>query len=173
MRIGIDIDDTVAQTYETIKKELLKQGYDLDTYDNIYHKNPLVEEIYTNRSDELSLVLPLKNNAKEIINKLKEQGNEIYFITARSRKFYQDAYNTTYTWLINNGIEFDKLIVEAGKKDAICEENNIDLFIDDSIDHVKSINDKNIRAIIYTSRYNIDAKDLERINDWNELLDII
>lgn len=173
MRIGIDIDDTVAKTYETMRIELLKQGYDLDTYDNIYHKHPLVEEIYGKRSDELSLVLPLKKNAKEIINTLKKQGNEIYFITARSKKFYQNAYNTTYNWLINNGIMFDKLIVEAAKKDAICEENNIDLFIDDSIEHVKSVNEKNIRGIIYTSRYNKDIKELERINDWNELLDVI
>ena len=58
-------------------------------------------------------------------------------------------------------------------KDDVCEEYNIDLFIDDSIDHVRSANKKNIRGILYTSKYNKNIKDLERIDDWNELLDIL
>lgn len=173
MRIGIDIDDTVAQTYEVLKKELLKQNYDLSCYPNMYRKDPLVKELYLKKGSEISSLLPLKRNARRVINKLKDEGNEIYFITARGKEFYSDAYETTYNWLIKKRIKFDKLIVGADDKAKTCVEYNINIFIDDAVKHVLKVKEQDIRGIVYTSRYNKDIKDLERITDWDELLDIL
>ncbi|MDD3187598.1 MAG: hypothetical protein PHD02_03955 [Bacilli bacterium] len=172
MRIGIDIDDTVAETYDFLKEEMLKRGIDLDSSKEFYFLSEDVKKFYLEKSDELSPFIPTKENAVRTINNLKHKGHNIYFITARGG-YYKNPYEITYNWLKDSGFEFDDLITGAGRKDTVCEELNIDLFIDDSIDHIKEVSNKGIRTIIFTAKYNEEFSESERINNWRDLEDIL
>lgn len=173
MKIGIDIDDTIAKSYEQISEFLKeKENYTIND-DDIYYHDPVVKEYYSRRSDEFSAILDTKDDAVEIINKLKEDGYEIYFITSRGEKYYKDAYGVTYKWLVDKGFNFDKLYTECLTKDSICEELGINYFIDDSIKHINSVRNKNINTYLFTSYFNIRFDEKSRVNSWKEIYELL
>lgn len=88
MNIGLDLDDTICSTKEMIEKyadiycdenkinqDILWQNTDY-RFDFL---NKYLEEIYSH--------VQIKNNAKQVINKLKSMNNKIYIITARTNNF--------------------------------------------------------------------------------------
>ena len=173
MKIGIDIDDTIAKSYEAMKVALLEESNYLISDDILYYHDPMALDYYSRNSDEMTLKLEVKEDAVEVINKLKDEGYEIYFITARNNKYYKDAYGSTYKWLIDKGFKFDKLIIDSKYKDIECEKLGITHFIDDSIDHVNSIISKNIKGYIFTSYYNRKFDLDNRVNNWKEVYELI
>jgi len=173
LKIGIDIDDTIAESYEAIKEALLEESNYLISDDILYYHDPIVLDYYSRKSDEMTLKLNVKEYAVEIINKLKDEGYEIYFITARNNHYYKDAYGITYRWLKEKGFKFDKLIIDSKYKDIECEKLGITHFIDDSIDHVNKIMSKNIKGYVFTSYYNIKFNIENRVSSWKEIYDLI
>jgi len=49
---------------------------------------------------------PVKEYAQKIIKQLKDDGNEIQIITARSKPRFEDPYKTTKEFLDNNNIVY-------------------------------------------------------------------
>lgn len=91
MKIGIDIDDVIVDTSLTLKKHFLE-------FEGSIKLIPYIVEIMRGEVPEvakefieknivkiLSLVT-LKENSVNIINKLIEEGNQIYIITSRGEK---------------------------------------------------------------------------------------
>ncbi len=169
MRIGIDIDDTIAYTYEQVRDALLKEKNYVISDKDIYYNDPEVIGYYYKNSEIASSVLKPKEYAAEIINKLKDEGYMIYFLTSRRK----DLYKITYKWLVDNGFKFDELYIECKKKDSVCEELKINYFIDDSLDHVNSVKNKNINSYLFTSNYNIKFDVDNRVNNWKEIYKLI
>ena len=128
MKIGIDIDDTICDTWNYALPLMCKyynKDYEKEIQCGYYETLDLTLNDYMsfaklNHSDYI-MEVPLIKSAKEIINKLKEEGNEIIFITARSENAYTNPYNITYEYLKKNNIKFDKLYVSAGTKKEICK----------------------------------------------------
>lgn len=189
MKIGIDIDDTTviladsmikyADLYdiEVLGKSgtngnlgLIKDRYYLEAlygwdrktkYDffDCYYKNVLEECV-------------LMPNAKEVINKLKNNGHEIFFITARLSNI--PGCNTekiTVKTLNDNNIPYDKIIFDARDKLKYCKEYGIEFFIEDSYETCKELKENNIEALLMTTKMNENIKDesIERVRDWNEV----
>lgn len=174
MRIGIDIDDTVSKTFEYLSLYIFdKLGYDISKEQDIYFKNDDIYNLLKNNSSELFLELDIKEDAVKVINDLKEKGHEIYFITARSNRFFKDPYDTTSKWLLEKGFKYNKLIVAADNKDEICSDNRIDIFFDDTLSHVTSVSDKNIASYLFTSIYNKDILYKNRVNSWLDIEKLI
>lgn len=184
MRIGIDIDDTITNSSDVFIEYAKKYNKDnnilhkidntiLDTEksfgwkkeDQIYFLNKYLKEI-------LQKVNP-KPNSIEVINKLKNEGHEIYFITARSDKEINDSmFKLTENWLKQNNYEYNFLITESKDKLNSCIKNKIDVFIDDSYSNCKLIKDSmTIPVLLFSTRYNLNVKDdsLIRVNDWFEI----
>ena len=134
MRIGIDIDDTLTN----VKDELIKAG---EKYARSLGKNIKInknfedknnngnkwQEMFQFNYEELKYFLKdiqesITNKAKprenvvEVINKLKNDKNEIIIITARDSEFHDDPYKYSKDWLDKNNIYFDKLVVNARNK---------------------------------------------------------
>jgi len=96
MKIGIDIDDTITNTWEylipiysqkfNIPIEKMKT---LPPYYNGIKDLISLEEYFKFMSDleDYMKQVPLKENVKEILTKLKEEGNTIIFITARGKAY--------------------------------------------------------------------------------------
>ena len=173
MRIGLDIDDTISYTNRVLMK-----------YAHIYNKEhgnrPLLKE-HTNNfaevygwSDEevydffrtyyLKALeeLEAKENVKEVLTKLREEGNEIVFITVRNDKECGgegEAYRITTEWLNKMGIPYDELHLAVFDKAAFCKEHNIDRFMDDSGRNVRAVSELGIKTYIAMNDFNEDFED--------------
>ncbi len=182
MRIGIDIDDTITDSWEylipyysrlfNIKEDELhkRKPYfaavkDLIVIDKFFEK---VKPIYDEAADKI----PLKDNVKEVIDKLYERGHYIYFITARG-KGYTNAYNETKEYLDKHNIKYEKIITDAMDKSIPCKEENIDLFIDDSYKHCKEVADIGIDTLMPSQYYNLEYTEFKHFNDFSELYDYV
>lgn len=189
MRIGIDIDDTTVVTVKSMikyadiydREQLGKKGINgnFGLIQNRYYLQALygwsTEEkfaffdiYYKNILEECT---PLQN-APEVIRKLKKEGNEIFFITARLNNVKNcDTETITKNSLAENNIPYDKLIINASDKLKVCKEYDIDIFIEDSYDTCKELEGNGIKSYLMTTKMNenIDTGDIERVSCWDEI----
>lgn len=181
MKIGIDIDDTICDTFTYILPALVEH-YNLDSkkllndritnnYDASKFKNyNLFATLYY---PKIIPYVPLIKDAKKYINKLNKD-NEIYFITARSSLGYNDSYEMTYNYLVKNGFLFTKLIINASTKAKACKNLALDFFIDDSIINCLKVQDNTkTKVILFGNIYNTNNDVLKRIDNWKDIYDYI
>lgn len=172
MRIGIDLDDTIFCTTEQYKK------YQTDY---LLKKNISANELWDNRDYRVDFIknnietifsdVKLKDNCLKIINKLKNDGNEIYIITARNNDYCDDMYAFTKRSIDRFNIPYTKLILTEKFKLKSCIENDIDLMIDDSKYIYDELNSK-IKTILFDDkRKYLDQKD--RVSSWDEIYDLL
>ena len=112
---------------------------------------------------------PLKDS-KEVIDKLKADGNEIYIITSRDNGEYINPEKMTREWLKKYEIYFDKLILTGRhEKGPVCKENNIDIMIEDSVKNCEDIEANGVKCYIMNMRYNQEETRFERVKRWDEI----
>lgn len=191
MKIGIDIDNTLTEIQEELNKAAFEYaislGKKIDNYDNpiedIKNNGDTYRKKFQFTYEELKYFLKdiqenitnnasPRANAKEVIDKLKKDGNEIYIITARDSEFHDDPYKLSKDWLDKNEIYYDKLIVNAREKSYVCKNEKIDLFIDDQLNNCLSVQNAGIQTIMITDKtYNYDK--IKQLKDWNEIYNYI
>ena len=144
MRIGIDIDDTMTNIKDKLNaaamqyaKSLNKDVKNIDyNIVDVYNNGNIYQKLFNFNYEELKYFLGTiqeeitdnaiqRENCVEVINKLHNDGNGIYIITARDKEFQEDPYLQSKEWLEKNLIYYDKLIVNARDKGKLCIENNI------------------------------------------------
>lgn len=181
MNIGVDIDDTITNTYETLltiismkyglnHKKLISQklGY-AEVYSNLDNFDLYKKDLFYMMARSVTL----KENVVEIIKKLKEEGNNIIFITARNYDDYVDPYKVSIDYLRKNNIPFDKLFVDVYDKGSLCKKENIDIFIDDNVRNCNSVKDVGIRTIQFDTDFALKIDDVEHVSSWNELYELL
>ena len=191
MNIGIDIDDTISNTFETflpyIKKFVeqdLNRELDLNLssrtdYYNIMEKYSLSEDeartFWVNYYVEILENVKPKEAAVEVINILKEKGHKIFLITARFDDGIVDVKAITEKWLEVNKINYDKLIRNSHNKLKIAKEEKIDIFIDDSIRNCEMVSSGNIKSYMFLSKNNsyYENENIEKVISWDELYEKI
>ena len=172
MRIGIDIDGVLTDIeqwqldygskfyFEKYGKEIQNnEGY--ETTDIFKVDSKLDDEFWTEYFKDYSTNVDVRKLASEVIQKLKQDGNEIYIITARgsflshsaSVMSIEENRNIVLDWLKRNEIEYDDIIFSPEDKLSICRENNIDLMIEDKVDNINKISTK-IPVICFHAGYN-------------------
>lgn len=177
MRIGIDIDDTMTDTYDATIKTICRVynvSYDklIDeklNYDILAKRYPRVFMPDIFKKDIVKI--KLKENVKKVINKLSKN-HEIIIITARNKKECEIPYNLSYNYLTKKGINFDDLFVEIMDKGKFCYENKIDLLIDDSIKNCSDVNEYGIDTIIFDNIFNKNCE-FKRYNNWLDIYEYI
>ena len=173
MKIGIDIDDTMADTFEYLMP-YIAEFFDVDIKylkdNNISYSNFLEEmkkrelEFAKKYYDKVIPNTPFKPKVTEYIDKIKALGHEIIVITARDKTLYTDEYKTTIEELKRNNIHYDKLICDFDKA-KVCKREKIDLFIDDSIVNCTKVSKQGIEIILFNSKSNIeDNNNFCRVN---------
>ena len=191
MKIGIDIDNTLTEVQEELNKAAfnyaISLGKKIDNYDNpmedIKNNGDTYRKKFQFTYEELKYFLKdiqeniinnasPRENAKEVIDKLKQEEHEIYIITARDSEFHDDPYKLSKDWLDKNEIYYDKLIVNAREKSSVCEKEKIDLFIDDQLNNCLSVQNAGIQTIMITNEiYNYD--EIKQLKNWNEIYNYI
>ncbi len=188
MIIGVDIDDTISDTYEVM------MNYAQEYIINFLKKEPIIDEkvkcenhfyvsaLYNWRIEEendflenyfqkILINVKPKTLAVDYLNKLKRDGNKIIIITARARTDLCDVEKLTEDWIYKNNIPCDKLIIDAENKLVVAEKENIDVFIDDSFVNCKMVADNKIKTFIMDTRVNKEFFDenIERVYSWPHL----
>ena len=123
---------------------------------------------------------PSRMFSNEIIEKLQQEGNNIYIITARDEygmplEHYGEMQQLTKEWLKNQNIKYDKLIfAKDGEKLQRCIENNIDVMIEDSPSNIQNISNK-IKVIKFDCQYNkeVNGENIITAYSWYHIYDII
>lgn len=187
MRIGIDIDDTISDTYEvafayaqyyTIN-ELGRSG----EIQNVSIKSHFyTREIHNwNEEEEMNfwhkyygeIIKQVKpfTFAQETIKKLKQEGNEIIIITARWPETNCDIQSITLKWLEENNIQYDDIVFNAENKAQVALDKKIDLFIDDSFKNCTDVANAGIKTYIMNCRTNKDLENenITRVYSWPDI----
>ena len=187
MNIGIDIDDTIANTYDVLFKYVQeytihdivtdREKTNRDMIAQMYRTNfrngdkKQDKEFFNRYYEKTVLKVKPKINAIENIKKLKEEGNQIYLITARfpSEKF--NIEELTKGWLKKYDIPYDKLILNSENKVITAKEHCIDIFVDDNIKNCTEMAKVGIKTYIMDTIVNKDFKDenIERVYSWSHL----
>ena len=171
MRIGIDVDNTMTNTFEYLLE--LKKKYLPNMEDN-YHNwdTDIRDEFLEEHIGEIWKNCTLKKNCKETIHKLHSLGHEIIIISYRQDVYHQNSFEILDDYLKRNGIEVDELYTGITKKGEFCEACMIDLFIDDKLENLDAVSNKGIDVIQF---YNSFEKigDYKVVKDWEELYRIV
>lgn len=193
MKIGIDIDDTAFLTVKSMLKYadifeeeisgiptnrdslgLIKNRYYLKALYGWDEKTKFAffDKYYKNVLEECTM-LP---NVDKVIKKLKEEGDEIHFITARLMSIENcDTEKITRKSLENFNIPYDSLNLHISDKLTFCMEHGINLLIEDSYETCKELVDNGIKSILMTTKMNkdIETKEVIRVNNWDEVYEEI
>lgn len=189
MNIGIDIDDTISETFETLlpyaqkytiedldRESKVKIDSNLTNHFYIIYMNGWSEEeakkFWLKYYTDILKHVNIKKFAAEVINGLKNDGHKIFLITARWDMPNDDINEITKNWLKQNNIKYDRLITNASDKLKIVKDNNIDLFIDDSFSNCKNVVDNSsTKVYMMTSRVNgsFEYEKIKRVFSWPEI----
>lgn len=104
-----------------------------------------------------------------MLEHLKEKGFEIILVTARSTMCFKNPEKVTKRSLSKHKIPYDKLIISATDKKSICEEEHIDIFIDDNIDTCQTVAQLGISVFLTNSTMNQVESELRRVMNWKEI----
>lgn len=185
MNIGIDIDNTITDTLAKLKEYCKKYNDEIGRTDLSMH-----EEGYTSYTlydwtteenmgfcvkylEEAVLQATVKEGAKEVIEKLKNDGHTINIISSRITPMFKTPYETTEKYLKENGIIYDKLLVGSTNKLVVCKENKIDIMMEDEPHYIEELA-KEIPVIVFEYGYNqeCNGKNIIKVNNWNEVYKI-
>ena len=183
MKIGLDIDNVILDTDEELLKEMLEYDKKMRNNGIINQTAPYIlsgmfdwskEEIDTFLNKNMERIannLKPKAKAKYYMDKLLEAGHELYLISNRRARQYQDAYTTTKNNLKSNDINYTKLIItETNDKTKECIDNQIDIIFDDRPSNCFKLLDKGINCCLFKTKYETRTfTTLDSVSNWDEL----
>ena len=185
MKIGIDIDDTVMNTFDVIEGAaryfdryfLENKGYqDITKYDfhERFYWTSEEKKAFFNyfRKNKLYLKAKPKGDALYYLEKLYNEGYEIYFLTRRKKDEKLDILSITKNDLISKGFKFTDCYIGLSKKGEACKSLGIDVFIDDAVIQIEDVNNYGIKTILIDNWYNKEYKGL-RAKNFQEIYNII
>lgn len=176
MRIGVDIDGVISDSYPAWLGELNRH----------YGKNITVLEDYEmhlvfdvpwddmnkffvqNIEKLFDIPKPIKG-AKEGIESLLKAGHEIIYITARS----QEEEELTFRWMKKHEIPHEQILFSGFKsKVDLVKQWNLELFIEDYMVNAKAIAELGIPVLLLDASYNQGElpTGVQRCFDWQDIL---
>jgi len=188
MKIGIDIDEVVTDTFsEVLKFHNLKKGTSFkkeEMHDyRMWASFPCTrEEIEKSLSEMISeghieKYLPIEESLESI--NLLRKNHELFFITARPENHKEQTFN----WFDKNIPSLrDKIFFSEdhfnGKGNAkfkICQEKDIKIMLEDSPNDALQCAQIGIKVILFDKPWNksISHRNITRVSGWKEALGVI
>lgn len=187
MRLGIDIDNVISDFDRGVMAELLLEDKNKRN-SGIINKDARgltkglldwskeeFDEFFNNNMERLSKTLRVRVNSKKVMDKLLDEGNEIYLISHRAFPHYVSPYETTVEWLKKHKINYTKLILsESADKTKECFENKIDIMFDDRISQCSKMIENGIKCYVMKTRFNVREKHgLPTVTSWQNLYQVV
>lgn len=183
MKIGIDIDGVILD-YERV----LKTYGDLYDFielkkDGIINRN---EHYLRNRYDwtdeermnfinkyflKLSKLTPLIPGAKDVIDMLQKDGNELIIISARGGMI-EEMKDVAIEKFKEEGIAFNKYYWKQDDKLEVAQNEKIDVMIDDSYDVCRKLSSNGIKTIYFRDKEMKvleQNENLKEVSNWGEI----
>ena len=183
MKIGLDIDGVILD-YERVLK----------TYGDLYdfielNKNGIInrnEHYLRNRYDwtedermnfinkyfvELSKQTNLIPGAKDVINMLQKDKNEMIIISARGGMI-EEMKDVALEKFKQEGLVFNKYYWKQDDKLDVARKENIDFMIDDSYDVCKKLSSNGVKTIYFRDKEmkKIEPNQyLKEVSNWGEI----
>lgn len=110
--------------------------------------------------------------AKETLQILKERGNELIIISARGTE-NEEMIKLVNEKIIESKVKIDKYYWKAKDKLKICQEENIDIMIDDNPDTCEKLSNNNIKTLYFRNIYGRkleENKNLSEVYNWGQVL---
>ena len=189
MRIGIDIDgvltdieqwqlDVGGKFFSKFNKSVLnKDGYEITKIFNV--SDELDSQFWNEYLYEYVTKEPSRKYASEVIKKLKDDGNEIYIVTARyltdrNNEDGEKMRKIVVNWLAEQKIDYDEIIFSPEDKKENCKKYNIDIMIEDKVDNINKISSI-IPVICFHAGYNKECKgkNIYRVYNWYDIYNLI
>lgn len=189
MRIGIDIDgvltdieqwqlDVGGKFFSKFNKSVLnKDGYEITKIFNV--SDELDSQFWNEYLYEYVTKEPSRKYASEVIKKLKDDGNEIYIVTARyltdrNNEDGEKMRKIVVNWLAEQKIDYDEIIFSPEDKKENCKKYNIDIMIEDKVDNINKISSI-IPVICFYAGYNNECKgkNIYRVYNWYDIYNLI
>jgi uncharacterized HAD superfamily protein len=206
MNIGIDVDGVLADVADYqlrigapyFKEKFGREIIDPDAFD--------VRDIYGCTEDERKkfgwdtiweyiIHYPARENASQVIRKLKDEGNKIYLITGRVYvtnprhlgKLFPSpvkgllcllSRTILKRWLKRNKIPYDGIHYcsehYVSDKYTGCRRFNVDVMIDDKAENINALS-KMMNVICFDAPYNknCEGENIMRAKDWVEVYALI
>lgn len=185
LKIGIDLDDTINDTRPVLLE--CATGFDKKVtkrkntkYPSAYMPEYILgwddcyaQSFWDEHRETIAYKAPLKFKAREIINRLRVEGHEIYIITARSPKWYDNLENNVKRFLINKEIPVDGIYVGVKAKGELCKRLGIDILVDDLVDNCKNALENGVVPLLMDNAHNRDlnSNGLIRVHSWQDIYD--
>lgn len=187
MRIGIDIDGVLTNFERWQIDYVSKFAYEnnigeiknINAYssDGIFGWNDEIDDKFW---EEYLIYYATNEKARafsgEVIKKLKNDGNEIFIITARyltdrESEEGKNMRNIVYNWLKENNIYYDELIFSGEDKRNICREKKIDIMIEDCAKNIDELSKVVPKIICFDAQYNKECKgeNVVRCYSWYDI----
>lgn len=183
MKIGIDIDGVILD-YERVLKtygdlydfiELKKNGiinrnehYLRNRYDwTEEERMSFVNKYFLKLSKKTSLI----PGAKDVIDMLQKEGNELIVISARGGMI-EEMKDVAMEKFKKEKISFNTYYWKQDDKLEVAQKENIDFMIDDSYDVCKKLSENGIKTIYFRDK---EMKKLEQneylkeVSNWGEI----
>ena len=189
MRIGIDIDgvltdieqwqlDVGGKFFSKFNKGVVKKdGYEITEIFNA--SDELDDQFWSEYLYEYVTKEPSRKYASEVIKKLKDDGNEIYIVTARyltdrNTEDGNEMRKIVINWLAEQNIDYDEIIFSPEDKSENCKKYNIDIMIEDKVDNINKISSI-IPVICFHAGYNKECKgkNIYRVYNWYDIYNLI
>lgn len=184
MKIGVDIDGVLTNVIRYACDYGSKYFFEKYGKLNININAWSLKDMFNTTDEEdkecwLTLVKDYSTNeparpfAAEIINKIRNEDNEIYIITARGASKWDDVEGKVnsilISWLNHNNIKYDKLIISENKLE-ICKKYDIDIMIEDKTENINSIS-KELPVICFHENHNkeLKGKNIYRVYSWYDV----
>lgn len=192
MNIGIDIDGVLTDLENYIgtigKKYMIENNLDFDDTMNtntIYGFLSMEDshQFWDIHWEKYATTVKMRKNASNVIEKLKNDGNKIIIITARTYdsqiikrgiKRQKNMEELIIKWLNKNNIKYDKIVFSNLNKLKNCLDNQIDIMIEDSVSNIEQLK-KHMKILCFNAKYNqsyIDSQ-IHRVYNWDDVYNII
>lgn len=195
-KIGIDIDETLATTFETIFNSAKDQyGWTVWYHETVRFHDwwnipelgitkeqafKIFDDYFQNNPEDRTIYIV--EGAKEWIAQLLSMGYEVPVITARTESTRWDA---TRKWLKRNFPNIPKEHLyftnhyhteKVLSKWEVCKNLEVSVLVDDNITFLESASEFNIHGILLDRPWNQNVvlpKNTQRVHHWNEIPDLI
>lgn len=185
MKIGIDIDGVILDTEKQFRNSA--ELYDITVLkrNSLINKKSLhiqqrfdwTEEEkadFVNQNFlELSKKATVIPGAKEVIELLKKDGHELIVISARGgdNPVIPGMIEVAEEIMNKAGIKFDKYYWRIKDKIQICQKENIDVMIEDSIYNCNQLAEANIKTVYLrdSGMEESNHENIKEVNLWAEI----
>lgn len=127
---------------------------------------------------------PVRENAPEVISRLRAEGHKIHIITGRVYVTQKGPWGALFrhmlfSWLKRNGIVYNEMALCTEKNSAedkmlACQKYAIDVMIEDKRENVCALS-QITKVLCFDARYNRDCegKNIMRVYSFDEVYEII